>query len=328
VTARIAVIGCGAIARRAHIPAFARVGAEVVALSSRTRASAEAARDEHGSGDVVNDWRDLLTRDDVDAVDICTPNALHAEMAVAAVAAGKHVLVEKPIARTVAEADAMVAAARHAGVLLVTAHNLRFAAPFVAARDAVAKGAVGTVTGVRAGFGHSGPRAWSPSSDWFFDPALAGGGALIDLGIHMADLLRAVVHDEVVEVSALLRGQPGQVEESATAALRFAGETVGTLQASWIVHPGPDLQLTVFGTDGTLHFDPARSLQLRPASGDAYAVTLPTSVPDLYAEFVSAVSGDGAPSVTGNDGRAALAIVEAAYRSASSGRAEAVAPPP
>src|SRR5207244_1571321 len=134
-----------------------------------------AARAAVPGGDIVDDWRDVVGRDDVDAVDICTPNVLHAPIAVAAASAGKHVLVEKPIACTLAEADDMLAAARAAGVLLMTAHNVRFFPAFVAAREAVAAGAIGGVTAVRAAFGHAGPQSWSPTSDWFSDPAQPGG---------------------------------------------------------------------------------------------------------------------------------------------------------
>ena len=265
VTVGMAIIGCGAIARRAHVPALIAGGADVVAFASRTRASAEAAQaDVNGRGVVVDDWRAVLERDDVDAVTICTPNVFHAEMAIAAARAGKHVLVEKPIACTLEQADAMLAAAADAGVRLMPAHNLRFVAPFVAARDAVARGDVGTVTGVRAAFGHAGPQAWAPDATWFFDPRLAGGGALLDLGIHMADLLRAVTGDEVTEVAAMISGEPDGVEDAGIALLRFASGATGSLHASWIAKPGPDHQLTIFGTDGTLHLDSHTALDLAP----------------------------------------------------------------
>ena len=260
----------------------------------------------------------------MDAVDICTPNALHAPLAVAAASAGKHVLVEKPIACRLAEADEMLAAARAAGVLLMTAHNVRFALPFVAAREAVAAGAIGTVTAVRAAFGHAGPRSWSPSSDWFFDPAQAGGGALLDLGIHIADLVRVVVGDEVAEVGAMLTGRPGRCEDAAVVLLRFGRGATGTMQASWMARPGPDHQLTVVGTGGTLHVDSRTPLTLQPAKGEARLVPLPDAVVDPYAAFVDAVTTGSPLPVTGEDGRAALAIVEAAYRAAAAGAIVAV----
>jgi predicted dehydrogenase len=124
-TLRIGLIGCGTVARRLHLPAFkACPDAEVVAFASHSLASAEAAAAEYGSGGVFGEWRDLIGA--VDAVDVCSPNSAHAAQAIEAAQAGRHVLVEKPMACTVAEADAMVAAARAAGVVLAVAHNMRY----------------------------------------------------------------------------------------------------------------------------------------------------------------------------------------------------------
>lgn len=323
-TVRIGIIGCGAIARRAHIPALRAAGAEVTTFASRSRSSAEAAQgDCEGAGVIVDDWRAAVESNDVDAVAICTPNALHAEMTIAAARAGKHVLVEKPIACTLADADQMLAAAHDAGVMLMPAQNLRFNAPFVAARGLIERGEIGAVTAVRAAFGHAGPKAWAPDATWFFDRDLAGGGALIDLGIHLADLLRAVTGDEVVEAAGMLVGD-GAVEDAGTALLRFAGGAVGTLHASWISRGGLDIQLTIFGTEGTMHLDAGTPLTVRPQGANSYQAEVPDDVPNLYAAFVEAVAKGAPLPVTGADGRAALAIIDAAYRSARSGQVEKV----
>ena len=319
-TVRIGVIGCGAIARRSHLPALRAAGAQITVFASRSRSSAEAAQGEcDGGGTIAEHWRAAVESDDVDAVTICTPNALHAEMTIAAARAGKHVLIEKPIACTVADADAMLTAAEDAGIILMPAQNLRFNAPCVAARDAVARGDIGQITAVRAAFGHGGPKAWAPDATWFFDAELAGGGALLDLGIHMADLIRAVTADDVVEVAGMLYGD-GAVEDAGIALLRFANGAVGTLHASWISKPGLDIQLSIFGTAGTLHLDGATPLTLRPAEGKPQEVEVPKEVPNLYAAFVDAVATGAPLQVTAADGRAALAIIDAAYRSAASGQ--------
>jgi UDP-N-acetylglucosamine 3-dehydrogenase len=328
VTVRIGLIGCGAVARRFHFPAFRGVGADIVAFASRTAASAEAAAEEWGSGKVVGDWRELLELQDVDAVDICTPNYLHAGIAIEASRAGKHVLVEKPIAITLDEADAMNAAARDSGTILMTAHNVRFAPPFVAIRDEIASGTVGQVLAFRAAFGHSGPQDWAPESGWFFDAAQSGGGVLIDLGIHVADLLRTILSDEALEVSALLRAGESEVEEIAQIVLRFAGGAVGSIHVSWRAYPPPDHQLTLFGSEGNIHLDTHTAPVFRPTSGEPRLLEIPSEVPDPNSEFIRAVaSGTGAP-VTGTDGRAALAIIDAAYRSARESQTITVEPAP
>jgi UDP-N-acetylglucosamine 3-dehydrogenase len=325
-TVRIAVLGCGAIARRAHLPALRLAGAEIVVLASRSLASAQAAADECGAGEVSDDWRAAVTRGDIDAVDICTPNRLHVDMAVAAADAGKNVLVEKPLACTVEEADRMMAAADRAGVLLMPAHNLRFAPPLVAMREAVASGRIGRPLAVRSAFGHGGPEGWAPEATWFRDRDQAGGGALLDLGVHMADLLRAVLADDVVEVSAALQGGAPGVEDAGTALLRFAGGATGTLHASWVARPGPDLQLTVSGTEGILHLDGRTPPTVFPGDGgEAERVPVAAESDNPYAAFVRAVETGEGPPVTADDGRAAVAIISAAYRSASTGRRERVA---
>lgn len=340
-TVRVALVGCGTVARRVHLPGLRAAGADVVAFASRSLQSAEAAAGDWGSGDVAGDWHELLGRSDVDAIDVCTPNASHVEIATAAATAGKHVLVEKPLARNTEEADRMIEAARLAGVMLVPAHNGRFLGPFVAMREAVARGDVGQVRAFRCAWGHTGPEHWAPAAAWFRDPALAGGGALIDLGVHAADVLRSVLDDQAVEVSALLSprrhgagllghdgvGSSGQegVEDIAQLVVRFAGGAIGSLQASWALAAGSDHQLTIQGTLGTLHLDERTPPTLLAAGGgDATRLSLPDHSPSVFDVFVEAVATGKDPAVTAADGRAAVALVVAAYRSAASGQAELV----
>lgn len=319
-TVRIALIGCGVVARRFHLPAFKSAGAEVVAFSSRTTTSAQAAAAEWGSGKVIEDWHEVLTLDEVDAVDICTPNALHAEMAVAAAGAGKHVLVEKPMATRIEDADAMLAAAVQAGTLLVPAHNVRFAPPFIAIAEEVAAGSLGEVLALRAAFGHSGPKSWAPNATWFFEITKSGGGALMDLGIHVADLLRAVTGDEVTEVSALLPRGSDEIEDSAQVIMRFDRGAIGSMHVSWVASPAPDHQLTIFGTKGTIHFDSNTAAVLRTAAREPRILNPSGNTSDPYTAFVKAIESGSIPEVTGEDGRAALSVILAAYRSAAEGR--------
>jgi predicted dehydrogenase len=313
---RFAIVGCGTSARKIHLPLLRAAGVDVVAFTSRTRASAEAARDEWGSGDVVDDWRDAVTRDDVDAVVVATPNALHKDVAVAAATAGKHVLVDKPMALTGVEADAMIAAADAAGVVLMPFQNTRFAAPFVAAQDAVAAGRIGDVTGVRAAFGHAGPQAWAPRATWFFERASSGGGCLVDLGVHVLDLVRYVTGNDIDEVTAFVSGQSGDVETDAQVLLRFTSGAIGSAHASWSSRPGPDHQLTIIGTDGTLHLDSRTPLTLLTVGGERERVPLPETTGSPLTELLAAVRGEREPTLTAADGRAAVAVVEAAYQSA------------
>lgn len=326
-TVRIGLIGCGAVARRFHLPGLRQSGiVDVVAFAGGSPTSAEAAAAEWGSGVVCGEWREVLARADVDAVDICTPNGLHAEIAIAAAEAGKHVLVEKPIARTLAEADAMIAAARAAGVMMMTAHNVRFAPVFLAMRAAIEQGRLGELRGFRSAFGHAGPETWAPGATWFTDPEAAGGGVLLDLGIHVADLLRAVLGEEIVEVAAMLA--PGEVERTAQAVLRTSSGALGSMHVSWDAVSGLDHQLTIFGTTGTAHMDSFTQPWLRPTgSTEVEPLRLPQDASNPYAEFARAIESGNPPPVTGDDGRAALAIIDAAYRAAATATTQKVRRP-
>jgi UDP-N-acetylglucosamine 3-dehydrogenase len=317
VSVRFGIVGCGNAARRIHLRALRAEGADVTVFASRSRASAEALRDEWGGGTVVERWEDALGRADVDAVVIAVPNSLHHDVAVAAAAAGKHVLVDKPMACTTSDADEMIAAAAEHRVVLVPFHNTRFVLPFVAAQRFVAAGRLGEVTGFRAAFGHAGPQTWAPRAEWFFDAGQAGGGCLIDLGVHIVDLVRCVTGDDITAVSALLNGRRGDVETDAQLLARLRGGAIGTIQASWSSPSGPDHQLTVIGRDGTLHLDNRTPLTFIDRRGERERVELPDTTSSPLAELVAGIEGVRRPSVTAADGRAAVAVVQSAYRSAA-----------
>jgi predicted dehydrogenase len=314
---RFAVVGCGRAATRIHLPALRAADVEITVFASRSRSSAAAARDEWGSGEVVGDWREALRRDDVDAVVVATPNSLHHDVAVEAATNGKHVLVDKPMACTPAEADDMIAVARDHHVVLMPFQNTRFAPPFVAAHDAVAGGRIGDVTGLRAAFGHAGPQAWAPDATWFFDRAVAGGGCLIDLGVHVVDLVRWITGHDIEEVAAFVNGRSGDVESDAQLLLRFDNGAIGTAHASWSSRPGPDHQLTIVGTVGTLHLDARTPLTLTTLDGERERIAVPETTGSPLNELLAAMRGDRTPTLSATDGRAAVAVVDAAYRSAA-----------
>ncbi|MDP9849248.1 Gfo/Idh/MocA family protein [Streptosporangium lutulentum] len=178
----------------------------MAALCGRSKERTTAAAAQLGWGAVETDWRDLIRRDDVDIVDICTPGDSHAEIAIAALAAGKHVLCEKPLANTVAEAEAMAEAARDAaarGVHAMVAFNYRRVPAVALARRWVAEGRLGELRHVRAQY----------LQDWIVDPEFplvwrlqrdqAGSGALGDIGAHIIDTTEFITGDVIAGVSAL-----------------------------------------------------------------------------------------------------------------------------
>ena len=328
---RMAVIGAGLIAQRAHLPAYAASEeAELAAIVSGHRASAEATAAKFGNPRVLDSWEEAVADPTIEAVDICTPNALHAPIAIASARAGKHVLVEKPMATSLAEADAMVAAAREAGVLLAVAHNLRFVPIYSAMQQLIAEGTIGRVFSARGIFMHAGPdEFWGATSDWFWREGEAGGGSLLDMGIHMIDLIRWMVGRPVHEVTAMTARvlKPTFADDNAMVIMRFEGDVLGSVQASWSARPVPDRQIAIHGELGNLMMGRSSEepliLNLQDGSGARKVLPpIPAASPfgDPFLNFVHAVRGAAPLLVSGEEGRTSLRIALAAYESASSGR--------
>ena len=200
---------------RAHSHAWRSAGAffdlpytpAMVALAGRTRDQAEEAAGRLGWGGAVTDWRALIDRDDVHVVDICTPGDTHAEIAVAALEAGKHVLCEKPRANTVEQAVAMTEAAERAragGVRAMVGFNYRRVPALALARELVAEGRLGEIRHIRAQY----LQDWIADPEfplvWRLDADKAGSGALGDIGAHIVDAAQFVTGDRLTGVSALL----------------------------------------------------------------------------------------------------------------------------
>ncbi|MFI0483191.1 Gfo/Idh/MocA family protein [Actinomadura sp. 9N215] len=264
---------------RAHSQAWRSVGPffgppltpVMTALAGRSAARAGAAAASLGWASVETDWKELLRRDDVQLVDICTPGDTHAEIAVAALDAGKHVLCEKPLGNTVAEAEAMAAAAERArarGVRSMIGFNYRRVPAVALARRLVDEGRIGTVRHVRAQYLQdwlADPRA--PHS-WRLDRDRAGSGALGDIASHIVDIAQFITGQSLVGVSALLdtfvpeRPLPGggtarvTVDDAALFIGRTDGGALATFEATRFATGRKNaLRIEVSGSSGALAFD-------------------------------------------------------------------------
>jgi predicted dehydrogenase len=197
-----------------------------------------------------SDWRALVKRDDVDAVIISTPPALHAEMCIRALSAGKHVLCEKPLARTPEECRMMVAAAARTGLLLATGFNYRFYPSFKLAREMLERGAIGELSHIRSYGGYS---ATGHNQPWVHDGDVVGGGALHDIGIHLIDLTRSFLG----EVSEVVRFASGSVwnyncEDNGFLLMRSETGKLATLHASWTEWGRYQFLIELVGTRGSI----------------------------------------------------------------------------
>ncbi|MGI5203590.1 Gfo/Idh/MocA family protein [Spirillospora sp. CA-108201] len=264
---------------RAHSQAWRSVGPffgppltpVMTALAGRSAERARAAADALGWASVETDWKELLRRDDVQLVDICTPGDSHAEIAVAALEAGKHVLCEKPLANSVAEAEAMVAAAERArgrGVRSMVGFNYRRVPAVTLARRLVDEGRVGAVRHVRAQYLQDWLADPEAPFTWRMDRDRAGTGALGDIGAHIIDTAQFITGQNLVGVSALMdtfvpeRPVPGGGTARVTVddAALFVGRTDGGALASFeatrfATGRKNALRIEVSGSSGALAFD-------------------------------------------------------------------------
>jgi UDP-N-acetylglucosamine 3-dehydrogenase len=325
---RVAVIGAGHMGER-HARIFAGMpDVELVAVCDTRE---DAARDlaARTAASAYSDFGELLRRDDLDAVSVCTPDGLHREPSELAMLGGRHVLVEKPIATTLADAGAMVEAAARAGVMLLVGHCLRFDPRYDQARQAVERGELGAIQTIYT------RRANTVAAQ----DRLGGRCSLpLFLGVHDYDVMRWLVGSEVERVTAeskwgLLQEQGFPVEDANCALLRFADGVLGIAELSWILPRGfpaaGDHRLDVVGGAGSLSIATLET-GLRRADGQRAVQVDTTAAPSVqghpggmfYFElrhFVDCVRGRATPAVTPHDAVMALRIALAVERAATTG---------
>ncbi len=356
-TLRVGIVGLGWTGWT-HLKGYQQIAdVEVVALAGFEADRLAQYGREFTVPNLYRDYQDLLARDDLDAISICTPNQLHAPVAIAALRGGRHVLCEKPLARSGAEAAGMVAAAREADRVLHTVFNHRARGDVMALKHFIDEGGLGRIYHAKSSWMR---RNGIPTiGSWFTNKEMAGGGPLIDLGVHMLDLaLYLTGEPEIATVSAATyaelgpRGRGGradafgpkhgsgsnyEVEDLATAFLRAADGATIALEASWAVYgsAGDDFGVTLFGTEGgaeirvvnynqedtlRIFIDVAgRPSEVRPqlARGEGHLAIL--------REFLATIRSGEWAGHHGEDGLRRAQIIEACYASAQAGREVTVA---
>jgi 1,5-anhydro-D-fructose reductase (1,5-anhydro-D-mannitol-forming) len=300
------IIGLGRIASSQIAPAITASGTStLVSVVSRDRGRAEEFARAHGAASALDDYAKMLADPAVGAVYIATPNALHAGQVIAAARAGKHVLCDKPLALTVADARRCVEECRSAGVRLGIMFQTRYHDGLADAAKLVRDGGIGkvVVAEVTMSGGRNLPRGWRT------DPGLAGLGTLNNIGVHAFDVLRYLLGSEVTEVAALTDSEPGyRIDTTALVLLRFANGTIGYVHVNQSApHARDDIvlygsegrvlgsNLSRPGRDGTLSFTTAAGERTFPAgSHEAYRRVIEA--------FADAVTHDRDPSPAGEDG--------------------------
>ncbi|MEJ8855560.1 Gfo/Idh/MocA family oxidoreductase [Variovorax robiniae] len=312
------LIGASTIAHEWMIDAIrAQPGHAVAAVMSGDAQRGAAYATAHGIPASTTSLDELLANPAVDAVYISTTNELHAPQAIAAARAGRHVLCEKPLAMTLADAQAIVAACEGAGVVLGTNHHLRNAASHIAIRQLIRDGAIGQPLFARVFHAVKLP---AHLQGWRVHKPDAGGGVILDITVHDADTLRFLLDAEPVEAVAMSQGD-GPVEDGVMAVLRFDNGVLAQLHDAFnVAHAGTGIEIhgtagSIIGRD-VMTQRPVGEVLLRTAEGERQIALVPH---DLYAhslaQFAAAVRGEGVPAASGEDGMrslaAALAVVEA-----------------
>ena len=259
-----------------------------------TEEMAEDARQRFGFDEASSDWRTTIVRDDVDVIDICTPNNVHAEIAIAAASAGKHILCEKPLARGAAEAKLMLDAVERAGIIHMVAFNYRRTPAIALAKKFIDEGRIGEIRNFRGTY----LQDWSADPDgplsWRFQKDIAGSGAVGDIGTHVVDMAHYLV-GQISEVNAMTptyiktrpvqeggldklgaseknasaRREPVDVDDEVVSLLRFENGAIGSLEATRNAYGRNNfITLEIHGTKGSIHFNYERRDELQVMFAD------------------------------------------------------------
>jgi myo-inositol 2-dehydrogenase/D-chiro-inositol 1-dehydrogenase len=336
---KVAILGAGFIAN-IHAESYERFvpEAEIVAAYARNIEKAKAFAKTHQISKWSDNLDNIIQHSGCEVVDICLPNFLHYEATLKAAAAGKHIIIEKPLSVTLEEADEMIKACKKANVKLMYAEELCFAPKYERVRHMVNEGAIGDIYMLKQSEKHSGPH-----SDWFYDINLSGGGVLMDMGCHAIAWFRWMLKNTKAKslyasLSTVLHNARTKGEDNSVVIVEFENKVIGVAENSWAKHGGMDDKSEVHGTGGVVYADlfMGNASIAYSKSGYGYALekadttvgwTFPVfeeafnqGYPHELKHFINCVQQNKEPLVTGEDGREVLEIIYAAYASAAEGK--------
>ena len=312
--------------------------ARIAAVASPTPGNAAAFAQRFGIPQAFTDYQQLLAQPEIQMVVVGVPNHLHCQVVLDAAAAGKHIVIEKPLCLNLAEADRMIAACRDRGVKLMYAEELCFAPKYVRLKQLLDSGALGRPTLLKQSEKHDGPHAAH-----FWDVTRSGGGVTMDMGCHAIEFFRWMlgrpsIKSVYAQMNTAVHGDKTRGDDNAILILEFANGVVCIAEESWTKLGGMDDRAEVHGTGGVAYADllHGNAIETYSAQGYDYAVEKAGSTKGwsftIYEEawnygfhaemahFVDCVQHDRAPLVTGEDARAVLEVIFAAYESARTGR--------
>lgn len=336
---KVAILGAGFITD-IHMESYHRFipEADVVACYARNSEKAKTFAEKYHIAQWFDDIDKLLAESGCEVVDICLPNYLHAEATIKAAKASKHVIIEKPLAVTLEEADEMIAVCKANNVKLMYAEELCFAPKYERARHLVKEGAVGEIYMLKQGEKHSGPH-----SDWFYDINFSGGGVIMDMGCHALGWFRWMLDNAkpksvYASMSTVLHKGRTRGEDNSVIIVEFETGVTAVAENSWAKHGGMDDRCEIHGLGGVIYADLFMGNAAVTYSRDGYGYAMEKSdttqgwsftifeeafnqgYPHELKHFIDCVQNNKTPLVTGEDGRAVLELIYAAYASAGAGK--------
>lgn len=322
-----------------HAESLKRVAdAEIIAVMSPDKEHVEAFAKQFRIHNAFTELDQLLAMPEIDMVVIGAPNYLHCEITEKIAAAGKHIVVEKPLCLNLAEADRMIEACKKANVKLMYAEELCFTPKYVRLKALLDEGALGKPVLFKQSEKHDGPHA-----DHFWDVERSGGGVTMDMGCHAIQFFRWLnaknrVKSVYAQMSTSVHTDKTKGEDNAILILEFENGVTALAEESWTKLGGMDDRAEIHGSEGVAYADvlQGNSIQTYSSKGVGYAVekagntvgwsfTMYEEIwnygfPQEFEHFVDCVKNDKTPLVTGEDGRAVLEVILAAYESAGTGR--------
>ena len=331
---KVGVIGCGMIAKKAHMPAYKSLeNVELIAVSDNNEQRAQSCAKEFGVKKYFSDYRELL-KEDLDLVSICTPNFTHAQITKEAAQAGVHVLVEKPMATSLKEADEMLTACKENNVKLCVLHNLRFTPCLIDAKRRIDNGRIGRIISIQATKYGLIPMSWSPES-WFYYK----WGLLDDIGYHILDVINFLCDSPLENVQVVATDFTKNMDclNYILSVMHFRNNATAALDLSW-VSGCVESSIKIQGTCGLLNID-VRNDHIQEIHG--YSTPLEDLKSNLsksfktmgkalnrsyfkgallyhkliIADYISSINNGKEPPIPGEEGRKAIVLMDAIKRS-------------
>lgn len=331
---KVGIIGCGSITEKRHAPEYKdNPNVEIVAFYDINRKRAELMAEMFG-GKVVDDYMDILNNPEIDAISDCTPNDMHYTVSTKAMECGKHVLCEKPMAKTLEQAEKIVKTQKETGKIFMMDHNQRFTEAHKKVKKIISEGTLGKVLSFRTTFGHGGPESWTESkskNNWFFKKERSEYGVVGDLGVHKLDLIRYLTGDEFVSVSGMggvihktfENGEPIEVYDNAIGIFKMKNGAIGTGIFSWTYYGQEDNSTIIYLEKGIIRIydDPKYQIKIIESNGkvsqyevEAMQTNDNQTKTGVIDAFVDTIINSEKSLVGAEDGLISIKVVDALMR--------------